>query len=130
MLGWFHCVPHDGYLAFQLFIALMIGHALADFPLQGEYLASCKNRRWLLKLNDPNRPSSHWWICMSMHCFIQAGMVWIITQSFVLGMIEWLLHFCIDCIKCNRSTSLFADQLAHSLCKVGYVIVFYLGYCR
>ena len=38
----------DWLSALQMFFALAIGHALADFPLQGEFLAMCKNRRLLV----------------------------------------------------------------------------------
>ena len=46
--------------AAQALFALCIGHALADFPLQGEFLALGKNRRFLVGLGDPARPANIW----------------------------------------------------------------------
>ncbi len=118
--------PHDLLSALQAFFALCIGHALADFPLQGEYLATAKNRHLLARLQDPARPVSIWVSCMLAHCLIQAGFVWIITGSSLFALVELILHWIIDVAKCGGRTSFNQDQMLHLLCKVGYVLVAYL----
>ena len=63
---------HDWASAAQVFFLLAIGHALMDYPLQGEFLASCKNRQFLLQRADPARPPSIWIVCMTCHCLLHA----------------------------------------------------------
>jgi len=109
--------------AAQMFFALVIGHALADYPLQGEFLAMCKNRRFLVRLKDPLRPPELWVYCMTAHCLIHAGTVWIITGSVVLGVVELVLHWVLDQAKCEGKTTFAIDQWGHVACKAGYVIV-------
>lgn len=109
--------------AAQMLFALMIGHAVADYPLQGEFLAMCKNRRFLVRLKDPARPPELWLYCMAAHCLIHAGAVWVITGSVVLGAVELALHWALDQAKCEGKTTFAMDQWGHVLCKVSYVIV-------
>jgi hypothetical protein len=120
--------PHNMLMALQAFFALSIGHALADFPLQGEYLATNKNRRYLMRLQDPCRPVSIWVVCMTAHCLIHAGAVWIITGSALLAIVEFFLHWAIDTAKCEGVTSFHQDQILHILCKAGYVGVAWGGW--
>jgi hypothetical protein len=121
--------PPDTLLAaVQVFLALSVGHAIADFPLQGEFLATCKNRHVLKKLDDPLRPPSIWLTCMLVHCVTHAGAVWLITGSFLFGVIELVLHFIIDVLKCEGYTDFNMDQILHIACKVVYVIVAYAGW--
>jgi hypothetical protein len=107
--------------AAQVFFALCIGHALADFPLQGEFLAIGKNRRFLLALGDPARPANMWLVCMAAHCLIHAGFVWLITGSSLVAAVEFLLHWAIDTAKCAGKTTFNQDQTLHVVCKLGYV---------
>jgi hypothetical protein len=107
--------------ASQVFFALCIGHALADFPLQGEFLAIGKNRRFLLALGDPSRPANIWFVCMAAHCLIHAGFVWLITGSPLVAAVEFALHWGIDSAKCAGKTTFNQDQILHVVCKIGYV---------
>ena len=61
-----------------MLLALVIGHALCEYPLQGDYLAKNKNRH----INT----SGGWWLDMLAHCLIQSGMVWLITGMWELGL--------------------------------------------
>jgi hypothetical protein len=112
--------------AAQVLFALCIGHALADFPLQGEFLAMCKNRRYLMRLKDPHRPPGLWISCMAAHCLIHAGMVWAITGCALLGVVELVIHWVLDTLKCEGKTEFNADQLLHVACKVVYVVAGWL----
>ena len=118
--------PHTLLQALQALFALLIGHAIADFPLQGEYLATGKNRRLLARLQDPARPEQIWIVCMAAHCLIHAGTVWLITGSSLLGLFEFILHWCIDVAKCRGKTTFNQDQTLHLLCKMSYIALGYL----
>jgi hypothetical protein len=124
--------PCDTWLcAAQVFFALLIGHAVADFPLQGEFLALGKNRLQLVRLADPARPPELWVYCMAAHCLIHAGAVWLITGSVVLGLVELVLHWLLDWLKCIGKTSFAFDQLGHVVCKLIYAVLggWLLGAC-
>lgn len=108
--------------AAQVFFALAIGHAVADFPLQGDFLAQCKNRALLIKLNDPARPPAMWLPCMAAHCLIHAGMVWLITSSCLLGVVEFVIHWLLDWVKCRGRTTFVQDQALHYVTKIAYAI--------
>ena len=119
--------PQTWLAALHAFFALAVGHALADFPLQGEFLATAKNRKFLVHLQDPCRPASIWVLCLTMHCLIHAGMVWLITGSALLGLVELVLHWLIDLAKCEGKTSFNQDQALHLLCKLVYVTIGWAG---
>lgn len=125
MLALLELYPTTPWTAFQLLLALLIGHALCDFPLQGEYLANGKNWRFLKHLQDPSRPPQIWIVCMAAHCLIHAGAVWIVTGSAVLAMTELILHWLIDVAKCCGMTSFNQDQALHVTCKISYVVLLY-----
>lgn len=114
--------PGSWLAAAQLFFALAIGHAVADFPLQGDFLATCKNRRYLVSLNDPSRPPAMWLPCMAAHCLIHAGVVWLVTRSCLLAVVEFVLHWALDWAKCQGRTTFVQDQALHYLSKIAYVI--------
>jgi hypothetical protein len=106
--------------AIQLFIALIIGHCLADFPLQGEYLALFKNRHHL-EDDEMTKHEVVWPYVLSAHALIHMGTVWIITGSFILGAMEFALHWVIDYAKCEKWTNYHVDQALHVICKVLYI---------
>jgi hypothetical protein len=112
----------DWLCAAKVFFALVIGHAVADFPLQGEFLALGKNRRYLERLADPARPPGEWIFCMGAHCLIHAGAVWAVTGSALLGLVELVLHWMLDSAKCAGRISFAVDQWGHVLCKACYVL--------
>jgi hypothetical protein len=114
--------------AFQLLLALLIGHALCDFPLQGEYLAKGKNWHLLKNLQDPSRPPQIWFVCMACHCLIHAGAVWVVTGSFLMAITELVLHWCIDIAKCRGKITFNQDQSLHVLCKAAYVALCYFKF--
>lgn len=103
---------------FAVFFALAIFHALADFPLQGEYLAKQKVRTGAAATVD-------WLVALTAHSLIHAGAVWLVTGSILLGLCELFLHALIDFGKGERRYGLLVDQLLHLACKAGYVAVIY-----
>jgi len=114
--------------ALLLFFALIIGHAFADFPLQGDFLSHGKNRHITPpRLADgKGSPKSLWIYLMSAHCLIHAGFVWAISGLFVLALAEFVLHFVIDVLKCEGKTSFALDQWLHIACKAAYVVVLWV----
>ena len=122
--------PHCLSGACWLFFALAIGHALADFPLQGVFLSEAKNRHQGFSQHSDKAtptPKGIWVQALSAHTLIHGGAVWLITGSPVLGLIEVILHWIIDFAKCEGWLGFNADQLLHYLCKASYVLLIYLG---
>lgn len=113
---------HTWLDAVQVVFLLCAGHALMDYPLQGEFLSTCKNRHLLRERNDPTRPVRIWPICMTAHCLLHAVAVWAITGCFILCVIEFVLHWVIDAAKCENWTTFTQDQVLHVICKIAYVV--------
>ena len=114
-------LSHSG--PFALFFAFAIAHALADFPLQGDYLARMKVREQASK-------TSEWVISLTAHSLVQAGGVWIVSGSVLLGVTELVLHWLIDLGKGEGKFGYVTDQVLHIACKVAYVIVLVLGWVQ
>lgn len=100
-------------------LLLIFGHFLADYPLQGDFLAKAKNR----KLPIADIP---WYQAMTAHAFIHAGAVFLITHNFYLFILEFVLHFAIDDLKCTSKINYNIDQFLHIYCKVIYVLILYV----
>jgi hypothetical protein len=91
---------------------MLIGHAVADYPLQGDWLAKAKN--WQLKLV----PGESIWVgAMISHAAIHAGAVKLATGSWWLAGAEFFAHAVIDDMKCTGYLSYNEDQLLHVACK-------------
>lgn len=114
--------------AFTLFFAFLIGHAMADFPLQGDFVSRFKNRHWP-KPEDPKLdiPDSVWLYCLTSHSLIHGGFVWAITANPALGAIEVVTHWLIDFMKGEGVTNFHSDQILHILCKLAYVGLIWSG---
>lgn len=102
-------------------VLLLAWHALADFPLQGDYLAKFKNP-WLPDFGTFGTAGYNriWHWHMNAHCLIQAGGVYLITQNLWLAGGEYLAHFAIDYAKCRNWISFGADQGLHIACKFAW----------
>ena len=72
---------------------LLVGHAIADFTLQPDTLASAKRRTAIGELP--------WQVALSAHSAIHAGFVALVTGSVFLGTMELLAHSAIDFAKCE-----------------------------
>ena len=98
-----------------MFAMLLLGHCLGDFPLQGDFLAGAKNPR----LSMQGVP---WWIALTAHSIIQAGIVGLVTGSLTFGIAEFLAHWIIDFAKCHNRFGFAFDQLLHVACKVIWIL--------
>lgn len=113
-------VNNDLIAGLQILFALLIAHALFDYPLQGDFLSRNKNRHY----KDENNNVKGLWIhCLTSHSILHAGSVWLITGSFVIGIMEFALHWVIDFLKCEGITNFHTDQFLHVLCRILYVII-------
>jgi len=99
---------------------LLIGHALADYPLQGEWIAKAKNH----KLNLVGEII--WPHVLACHAAIHAGFVWMITGNGWLGLCEFIAHFVIDYAKSDGKLTYNQDQTLHLLCKVLWVVILFI----
>lgn len=101
---------------FWLLLMLCAGHALCDYPLQGDFLARGKN---------PNAPipGIPWRQCLFAHALIHAGMVTLITGSVVLGILEFCIHAATDREKCEGKLTFNQDQAIHYGCKLLWAVV-------
>jgi hypothetical protein len=99
-----------------MFFALAVSHALADFPLQGGYIAKQKN-----PATADSR--SEMVVALGAHALIHAGAVWLVTGSQTLGCAELVLHALIDLAKGRGKFGFLTDQALHLLCKVLYAVL-------
>lgn len=98
-----------------LFILMLAGHWLADYPLQGDFLAKAKQ-------SGPLRVYH-----LIAHAGIHAGAVLLITSSVVLALIEWVAHTMIDELKVRNKITFAQDQALHIAFKVLYVLILALA---
>lgn len=104
----------------QLAALLVFGHMLADYPLQGDFLARGKNASAPI-------PGVPWPLILVSHAIIHGGVVMLITGSLWLGLAETVAHTFIDHGKCrgvlsaDPSRAFIIDQAMHIACKVLWV---------
>lgn len=112
-------MTHDAAL---LLLFLLMGHALADFPLQPAILADSK---------CPHSATGKipWPYALSAHAVIHGGFVGAFTGSAVLALAETVAHAVTDWLKCENRIGAGTDQAIHVLCKVVWFAV-YLGFAR
>mgnify|MGYP002402504291 CR=1 FL=1 len=106
--------------AFETFLLLLAGHFVADYPLQGEFLAKAKNRKNPL-------PGTPWYQGLMAHSAIHGGIVGVVTGSMWLGLAEFVLHCVIDDAKCSGKISFDMDQALHFACKALWVALIAIG---
>jgi len=88
------------------FCLLIAGHFVADYPLQGDFLATAKQKG----------PLRLWHLFG--HSAIHGGAVLLVTGSLALGLAETAVHMGIDELKTRGVTSFAQDQALHVICKV------------
>lgn len=94
---------------------LLFWHALADYPLQGDFLARAKNQAAPI-------PGVPWWQALGAHAMIHAGGVFWITNSLNLAALEFIGHALIDHAKCKGQIGYNTDQALHVAMKVFYAV--------
>lgn len=94
-----------------LLFLLLVGHALADYPLQGPFLSEAKNRNTAIG-------KMFWPHALAAHSVIHGGFVLLLTGSLFLAMVEVVIHGVTDWLKCEGEITLNHDQAVHIACKV------------
>lgn len=97
----------------EILAYLISAHALADYPLQGDFLAKAKNRTAPI-------PGVPWWQALAAHAAIHAGFVLAISGSLTCAAVELVVHALTDDAKCRGHISYNTDQAIHVMCKVVY----------
>lgn len=97
----------------MMLVLLLAAHALADYPLQGDFLAKAKNRMAPI-------PYVPWQQALGAHAAIHAGFVALITGIWWLAILEFIAHSLIDDAKCQGRISFNEDQGLHILCKAAW----------
>jgi hypothetical protein len=92
---------------------LVVGHAVADYPLQSDAMAIEKDRHSKTAL----QAAVPWYYWLSAHSVIHGGAVALITGSIWLGLAETAVHWVIDFAKCEGWTTIAQDQGLHVACK-------------
>lgn len=100
----------------MLLIALLVAHALADYPLQGDFLSKAKNRLAPI-------PGVPWYQALGAHAVIQGGLVALLTGMPLLGLAEALIHAATDDAKCAGRISFNTDQAIHIGCKLAWAMI-------
>lgn len=99
---------------------LLAGHAICDYPLQGDFLARGKNHRAPI-------PGIPWWQCLLAHALIHGGAVALVMHDVRFGVAEFACHSVIDFGKCEGWYGFNCDQSLHVVCKVAWVGLLWNG---
>lgn len=100
-----------------LFFVLIGLHAIADYPLQGDFLS---------RLKDPVSPVAQamgpgsWLHGLGNHVAIHGLFVGLATGSLLLGLLEAATHAVIDLSKVKGRISFHTDQALHWICKAAW----------
>jgi hypothetical protein len=105
----------------ELFALMVAGHALADYPLQGDFLAKAKNHAAPI-------PGVPFYQALGAHSAIHAGFVGVITGSIWLALAEFTIHAATDYAKCDGRISYNTDQAIHIGCKFAWAALAALSF--
>lgn len=105
----------------MLAVALVGAHALADYPLQGDFLSRAKNRTAPI-------PGVPWGQAMAAHSAIHGAFVSLLTGIWWLGGLEAAAHWLTDDAKCRGRISYNHDQAIHLLAKAAWWCVAVVAY--
>lgn len=100
----------------EILFMLLAGHALADYPLQGDFLAKAKNRAAPL-------PGVPFYQALGAHALIHGGVVAMVTGIWWIGALEAIAHAIIDDAKCTGKIGFNTDQALHVTCKIVWVFI-------
>ena len=103
---------------------LLVAHALTDYAWQTEVIATYKHPDVQDGVRDKIGP---WWWTMGAHALINGGGVAWVTQHWLLGFAETVLHFIVDTLKCLRVIGTKTDQGIHIASKVLWAYLTYVA---
>lgn len=115
-------------LFLQTMLKLLMGHALADFALQSDTMAKGKIRHKKPEYLTPGQKYTTCWLYwLFAHALIHGGVVWIITSSPILGILETIFHLSLDGLTGEGLTTPHQDQLLHVATKFLYCVMLING---
>lgn len=109
---------------------LFVSHAMGDFALQNNWIATHKSRH-----NEPAVKSKYpqfvWLHVLTAHAGLHAGFtaasVYVVTNNLKLGVClgfaEFIAHWLIDFAKSEDKFGFHTDQFLHYLCKVVWALL-------
>lgn len=103
-----------------MFWWLLVGHAIADFLVQTDFIAKMKNRHNDVIPVSPGR-SGIWVHVLTAHALTHGAAVALITGSVALGVAETICHWLIDFGKSENLYGIHVDQALHVWCKVMWI---------
>ena len=103
--------------ATSTFLWLLVMHALCDYALQSDDMILMKHPR--VERIESMGP---WLWTMSAHAGINAGGVALVTGSWLLGALEFIVHFGSDTLKCQGRITTYDDQAGHLLSKLVWAV--------
>lgn len=99
---------------------LLVGHAVADYPLQTDFMTRGKDHTAPI-------PGFDWWIILGMHSLIHGGAVAVVTGSWLLGLAETGVHFAIDHGRSDGRYGFRMDQALHIASKLLWALLILAG---
>ncbi|AIK68317.1 membrane protein [Rhizobium phage vB_RleM_P10VF] len=106
-----------------LFFLLLFAHYVADYPMQ-QFLCRVKNPNRKRGIDD-DIADIPWTYGMTAHCGIHAGFVLMLTGSVIFAMIEFVVHFATDWLKCENWIGYRTDQFIHVATKAVFVALIF-----
>jgi hypothetical protein len=97
---------------------LVVGHFVADFPLQTDWIAKFKNRHNASSPPPGQSQQTPWPWIMTAHAATHAAAVLAITGSPWKCAAEFVCHWLMDFAKCEGAWNLHIDQCLHLTCKL------------
>ncbi|MBZ9600750.1 DUF3307 domain-containing protein [Phyllobacterium chamaecytisi] len=103
-------------------LMLFAAHALADYPLQGDWLSKAKNHKLSLVPGE-----TIWPMALAGHAAIHALLMLLVTGSVIIAFAELVCHTVIDYAKCDGRLTYNQDQLLHVACKAVWLVLIVSG---
>lgn len=98
------------------FLLLALGHFMADYALQGDWLAAHK-----CPASSVEGVAPHPWIyVMCGHAATHGLLVYLLVGHPLVALLEFVAHFLIDLAKCRQWFGIHLDQLLHLACKAAW----------
>lgn len=111
----------------EIFALLLIGHFVADYPLQGDFIAQNKSP-WrpidMSRVPPGQRPTKIWPYVLTAHGATHGAAVYLVTGSVALALAETIAHMLIDTGKCANRYGIHADQWMHFGCKAIWALIY------
>lgn len=101
----------------ELFFKLLFVFSITDVALQTDWMS-------LVKCNSCRSINIPWYYGMGSHSMVNGAGVWIVTGNVYIGILESILHFIIDFLKCKAMINQHLDFIAHIGCRVLYAAIF------